>query len=74
MVGEKYRNGRNPTVHSVSLPSPCCSRMAAALSHNNTPKKSKNFVVADEELAKIQRRIKEVGVMSPVPVCCWVTG
>ena len=65
MVGEKYCDGRNHTVQSVSLPSPYCTRIIAAISHRNIPKKSKNFVAVDEQLAKIQRRIKELGMSKP---------
>lgn len=49
-------------MQSVSLPSSCCTRMIAAISHNNAPKKSKNFVAVDEQLVKIQRKIKERGM------------
>lgn len=49
----------------VLLPSPCCTRVTAAISRNKTPKKSKNFVVVDEQLPKIHRRIKELGTSKP---------
>lgn len=65
MVAEESCGGRNHTVQSVSLPSPCCARVIAAISHNNTPKKNKNFVAVDKQLAKIQRRIKELRINKP---------
>jgi len=52
-------------VQSVLVPSPCCTRMIAAISHNNTSRKSKDFVAVDEQLAKTQRRIKELGMSKP---------
>lgn len=62
LVEGKYCDGRN--MQRGLLPSRSYTRMAAVISHHNTPKPARALAV-DEQLPKIHRRIKELGMSKP---------